>query len=280
MAVTETTFDIKRYWEERLQEHPDITGVGYLGYSLQFVELYYRSRRHQVEYALRRCALIDLAGRCVLDVGSGTGIWLNFWHQRGVHHVTALDFAQPSVDMLKTRFPDDLIVQADVSVTPLPLPSTACFDIISAFEIFLHVLDRAALERAISNMAKHCKPGGWLIISDPIAQGSGYMPVRTRATYCTVRPLAEYQEVLATHGFSIEAVYPATSLLCMPLEAPNRLTFRMFSMTWRVIARMGRSSRLTSLLGPIVMRADSLACRLFTNHNAPGSKIILARKQS
>jgi len=280
MTVTETTFDIKRYWEERLQEHPDITGVGYLGYSLQFVELYYRSRQRQVEDALRRCALTELAGRSVLDVGSGTGVWLNFWHQRGIHRITALDFAQPSVDMLKTQFPDDLVVQADVSATPLPLPATACFDIISAFEVFLHVLDRAALERAISNMANHCKPEGWLIISDPIAQGSGYTPVRASATYCTVRPLNEYREVLATHGFSIAAVCPATCLLCMPLEAPNRLTFRIFSIMWRVVAHIGRSSRLTSLLGPVVMRMDSLACRLFTNHNAPGSKIILARKQS
>ncbi len=279
MASTKTTFDIRRYWEERLQAHPDITGVGYLGYKSQFVELYYRSRMRQVESALRRYALTELAGCSVLDVGSGTGIWLNFWHRHGVNHITALDFAEPSVDILKTQFPDDQIVQADVRVTPLPLPDTMRFDIISAFEVFLHVLDRDAFHCAIANLANHCNTGGWLIISDPIVQGDGYLPKPPQATYSTVRTLAEYRDVLAMNGFVIEAVQPATVLLCGPQEAPNRLTFRTFSMIWRVTSRLGHSSKLTRLVGPIVMWADRLACHLFIYNNAPGSKIIFARKE-
>ncbi|HEY7417111.1 MAG TPA: hypothetical protein VH593_18130, partial [Ktedonobacteraceae bacterium] len=73
-----TPFDAQRYWEERLRAHPDITGVGYLGRSPRFVEMQYRSRKHQLEQALRQYQLSNLSGYSVLDVGSGTGIWLNF----------------------------------------------------------------------------------------------------------------------------------------------------------------------------------------------------------
>src|SRR5690349_11352549 len=106
-------FNAQRYWEERLQAHPDITGVGFLGLSPRFVELQYRSFMDQLERGLRQYQLGNLAGRSVLDVGSGIGVWVNFWRQHGADRVVGLDFAQPSVDLLKKRFPDALMVQAD-----------------------------------------------------------------------------------------------------------------------------------------------------------------------
>ena len=110
-------------------------------------------------------------------------------------------------------------------------------------------------------------------------QGDGYLPVPPKAAYFTVRTLAEYRDVLAMHGFVIEAVQPATVLLCGPQEALNRLTFRTFSMIWRVTSRLGYSSKLTRLVGPVLMMADQLACHFFVHNNAPGSKIIFARKE-
>src|SRR6266487_2829871 len=116
MIEHEELFNPRHYWEQRLQAYPDITGVGYAGLSPKFVELQYRSRMRQVELALRHHGLADLSKHSVLDIGSGTGIWLNFWHQHGASQVVGLDFAQPSVDRLKAQFPDDVIAHADVSV--------------------------------------------------------------------------------------------------------------------------------------------------------------------
>src|SRR5581483_765060 len=98
-------FNAQRYWVERLKAHPDITGVGYLGRSPQFVKMQYRSRMKQVERTLRQYRLDDLKGRAVLDVGSGTGIWLSFWRKHGAGQIVGLDFAEPSVAYLKQTFP-------------------------------------------------------------------------------------------------------------------------------------------------------------------------------
>jgi 2-polyprenyl-3-methyl-5-hydroxy-6-metoxy-1,4-benzoquinol methylase len=278
MEEREELFDPQRYWEQRLLAHPDITGVGYLGRSPKFVEYQYRSRMYQVELILRYYGLTDLAGRSVLDIGSGTGIWLNFWHQHGASCVAGLDFAQPSIDRLRTQFPNDLIVQSDVSVVPLPLPDTMHFDVVSAFDVLLHIVDPDSFRGAVANLAHYCKPGGWLITSDPILQGLGYIPTRSYAVHNKVRSVAEYRDVLAAHGFAIDSIRPATVLLNTPLEAPNRLAFTALAAYWKITELWGSSNILAQLVGPIVTKVDQLACRLCSDGHSPGSKIIIAHK--
>lgn len=278
MVEHEEIFNPLQYWEQRLQEYPGIKGVGYTSRSPRFLEQQYRSRMHQVELALRRYGLADLAGRSVLDVGSGTGIWLNFWHQHRVSSMVGLDFARPSVDRLRTQFPDDMIVQADLSETPLPLPDAMRFDVISAFDVLLHIVDPNRLRSTVANLAYHCAPGGWLILSDAIVQGQGYVPSRSYAIWNKVRSVTEYRDVLTAHGFAIESIRPATVLLSSPLEAPNRLTFLVLSAWWKSTGLWGRSNMLSSLIGPGAIRADQVACRHCSGGNSPTAKIIFARK--
>lgn len=278
MVEQEETFNPQRYWEQHLQAYPGIRGVGYTSRSSQFLELQYRSRMRQVELALRHYGLTDLAGRSVLDIGSGTGIWLDFWHRHGVGRVVGLDFAQPSIERLQEQFPDDLIVQADLSVVPLPLPDAIRFDVISAFDVLLHIVDPDGLRRTIVNLAHHCAPGGWLIISDAVVQGRGYVPTCSYAIFNKVRLVTEYRDVLAEHGFAIDSIWPATVLLGNPLEAPNRLTFLAFSAWWKATGLWGRSDMFAGLVGPGVVKADQIACRLCSGGNSPTAKMIFARK--
>ncbi len=278
MIKHEEAFDPRHYWEQRLQAHPDITGVGYLGLSSKFVEQQYHARMRQVELALRHFGLADLEGRSVLDIGSGTGIWLDFWHQHGAARVVGMDFAQPSVDILKTRFPDDLIVHTDVSVAPLPLPNKMHFDVISAFDVFLHIVDPEGFRRTIANLAYHCGLGGWLIISDAIILGQGYVPNRSYTVHRKVRTVTEYREVLAAYGFAIDSIFPTTVLLNNPLEAPNYLTFMALLVWWRATGLWGRYNLFTRLVGPGAFKIDQLACRLCSKGQSPTSKLIFARK--
>ena len=60
---SDSSFDTRRYWEDRLQTNPGITGVGYLGRASRFIEVQYRSRQQQLERALREHRLINLSGR-------------------------------------------------------------------------------------------------------------------------------------------------------------------------------------------------------------------------
>ncbi len=273
----EVAFDPRLYWEQRLAAHPDITGVGHVARSSQFVQLQYRSRVEQLERALRQYGLTNLAHRSVLDVGAGTGIWLDFWKRHGAEQVVGLDFAQPSVDWLRKQFPQQTIVQADLTVSPLPLSADCHFDIISAFDVLLHIVTPDGFQRAIANLARHCAPGGWLLVFDAIVQGQGYVPGHQAYIHNKVRQLAEYRTVLEANGFLLQAVRPVNVLLNTPLEAPNRLAFWGLSANWKASRFWGRSRLLCPLLSPGMLAAERLACRLFAGA-PPGSKMLVARK--
>lgn len=275
---TNGTFDPRRYWEDRLQAHPDITGVGYLGRSPAFIEVQYRSRMRRIEKALRRHGLNDLTGRAVLDAGSGIGIWLDFWHRHHASTVAGLDFAEASVNRLRERFPGDVIVQADLTASALPLPPSARYDLISAFDVLLHIVTPEGFRQAIANLAQHCAPGGWLIISDPINSGTGYSPPYPPADYQRVRSLAEYCDALVACGFAIASIDPASVVLSTPTEGPNRFIFETHRLWWRASGLWANTNALSRLAGAPGLMLDQLACNLVAGERAPGAKLIFARK--
>jgi 2-polyprenyl-3-methyl-5-hydroxy-6-metoxy-1,4-benzoquinol methylase len=275
-----STFDAATYWEERLRSHPDITGVGFLGRSKRFLELQYRQRTRQLESGLRSNGIANTSGFSVLDAGAGVGIWLDFWHRHGAGKVAGLYITQTSVDMLKKRFPEDQVLRADLSVSPLPMDDDARFYIISAIDVLHHIVDPTGFNRAIANLAHHCTPGGWLITSETIVEGRGYVRPKLHTEHDTVRTLKEYRDVLEEHGFVINSVSPATVLFNNPIEAPNRLTYRMLSVWWKQSRRLERSDALLRLTAPELLLIDRFLCRISTGHTAPTTKLIFARKRS
>jgi hypothetical protein len=80
-------FDNREYWEDRLRRHYSLAGVGYLRLGRRFNEWMYRVRG-----AVFDRMLDDLAGKAgrgarwsganVLDVGSGTGFYVERWLRR------------------------------------------------------------------------------------------------------------------------------------------------------------------------------------------------------
>jgi SAM-dependent methyltransferase len=275
-------FDARGYWEERLRAHPGISGVGFLGLAPRAVELQYRRRADQLEADLRRCGVANLQGQRVLDIGSGTGIWLDFWHRHGASCVVGMDFTQVSVDQLRQRFPTDRILQADVGASSLPLPPGERFDVISAMSVLLHVVDPGSFRRAIANLARHCAPGGCLIICDAIVHARGYVPDWSADPHIAVRSVDEWQRELVANGFTVESIAPATVLLNAPLEAPSRLAYRALLtwwwIWWNTSSRVERVPVLASLISGMVLRIDQLACRLCSRDNSPTEKFIVARK--
>jgi SAM-dependent methyltransferase len=274
---TNGTFDPRRYWEDRLQAHPDITGVGYLGRSPAFIEVQYRSRMRRIEKALRRLGLSDLTGRAVLDAGSGIGIWLDFWHRHHATTVAGLDFAEASVNRLRERFPGDVIVQADLTASALPLPPSARYDLISAFDVLLHIVTPEGFVQAIANLASRSAPGGWLVVSDAIVAGTRYAPPYPPADYQRVRTLADYREALEANGFEIVSLDPATVFLSTPLEGSSRITFESLRFWWRASGAWANFNLPSRVLGPPTIALDQMACNLMRGERAPGAKLLFAR---
>src|SRR4051794_2872791 len=150
----------------------------------------YRALEHATQRLLHDHGLDHAAGR-VLDVGSGSGIWIEFWRRLGAREIVGLDLTEVAVDALRGWYPDARFEQADAGGDALPVDGP--FDIVSAMSVLLHITDDQRFRRAFANLADSLRPGGHLLLIDAVLvhrwHGEPWGPEATSKA----RPLAEYR---------------------------------------------------------------------------------------
>jgi SAM-dependent methyltransferase len=179
-------FQNRQYWESRLGEHFSLAGVGYLRLGRRYNEWLYKARIPVFNRVTDKLP-VSWGNAKVLDIGSGTGFYVDRWKERGVRDITGLDLTQVVVDRLSTQHPEARFLRADIG---LPLDGVelepASFDVISAFDIFFHIVDDAQFAQAFQNVAALLKPGGYFLWSDNFVRQA-----TIRVAHQASRPLAE-----------------------------------------------------------------------------------------
>lgn len=223
-------FDPRDYWERRLSERYSLDGVGWIGLGKRFNEWMYRVRRRVF---LRTVApLAPHAARLrVLDVGSGTGFWVERWHELGVPRVTGADLTDTAVQQLRGRFPQDTFERFDVGSEDVPF-APGSFDAISVVDVLYHLVDDDRYERAFRNLFALLAPGGVLVFSENFLHG----PTQ-RAEHQVSRSLAAIEDVLRRTGFEIVLRRPVFALLNTPLDSDSTLLRRSWTLVTKVASR-------------------------------------------
>ena len=222
MTSPGTPFDNRAYWESRLREHYSLAGVGYLRLGRRFNEWMYRIRGDvfdRVVAGLENGALgSGWNGASVLDVGAGTGFYVDRWRRLGAR-VTGLDLTDVAVDELTRCFPGERFVRADIGgpLDQVPL-EPASFDAVSAFDVLFHLVDDAAYARAFRNIAAVLKPNGWFLWSDNFLKAG-----TERIAHQASRPLAESVRLVEAAGFSVVDRVPMFVLMNYPADTRSRL---------------------------------------------------------
>ena len=85
-------FDAKEYWQHRLGEAIDLGGVGYKALGTPFNQWLYRLRR-AVFLGRMRALRLPWSAMRVLDVGCGTGFYLDRWAELGVGYINSISIA-------------------------------------------------------------------------------------------------------------------------------------------------------------------------------------------
>lgn len=209
------------YWEQRLAQAPGLDGVGYAGLGRQYNSWLYRVRRHVFMREVKRLDL-DFATADVLDVGAGSGFYLDLWHRVGVQALTALDFAPVAIERLRDQFPRDRFVLADIADADGGVPPAA-YDVISAFDVLFHIVDDDRYAAAIRNVAQMLRPGGYFLFSDAFL----HRPAE-RAEYQVSRPLRDVEAALAAADLEVQRRVPMFVLMNFPVDAP-----RLVRLVWR-----------------------------------------------
>src|ERR1041385_9088689 len=128
-----SNFDAVSYWENRLQGNVALEKIGYLGLGRQYNQWLYRVRQAVFRRTVKSLN-VDLGQCSVLDVGSGSGFYIQQWKAFGAKKLVGLDLTTAAVEHLRGEFPDVTFHKADIG-EDCELPAKGPFDIISAFGV-------------------------------------------------------------------------------------------------------------------------------------------------
>jgi SAM-dependent methyltransferase len=272
-----TPFDNRKYWESRLRKHYSLAGVGYLGLGRRFNEWMYRVRGEvfdRVVQGLRpgsgeRSAVSGWADAEVLDVGAGTGFYVDRWQKLGAR-VTGLDLTEVAVEELSRCFPSAQFVRADIGreLDGVPL-APGSFDAVSAFDVLFHIVDDAEYARAFSNIASMLKPGGWFLWSDNFLRHP-----TERSAHQVSRTLAESTRCVEAAGFEVVDRVPMFVLMNYPADTTSTLA----RWAWTVmVAPVVVAELFGWVLGALLYPFERALVR--AKRESPSTELMVCRKR-
>ena len=270
-------YEPRTYWEELLAREYNLRGVAYPELPESFNARFYRVSEAAARRALRRAGFVaGMPPRRVLDVGAGTGAWIDFWSRLGVREIVGVDLTETAVARLSAQYPEHSFVRADVSDAALPVDPP--FDAVSAMSVLLHIPDEGAFEGAVNNLASVLRPGGVVLVMDPIVVHRWWGTPFTDASNSRVRSLDEWRRVFDAAELDIVALEPVTWLFANPIDTRHRTTFRLLSAYWRATSRLvsGRE-RTGTVVSSAAAALDAALVRL--GKTGPSTKCLVGRRR-
>jgi SAM-dependent methyltransferase len=263
-----TGFDPKAYWSDRLDRTYTLGGVGWLGLGEVFNRWMYRVRRRNFVRTARHA--IGTAGRArVLDVGSGTGFYIERWHEVGAAEVSGADLTDVAVGRLRERFAGDTFTQFDLTGTPPDGLVPGHYDAASAIDVLYHIVDDDGYVRAIENLHSLLRPGGMLLLTENLVHGPW-----TRAENQVVRDIDWILGLLDRTGFEVVRRRPMFVLMNTPVDSDSRLLQRF----WGLLTTLARRGpRAAGAVGAALYPVELLLTA--TLRESPTTEIVLARKR-
>ncbi len=126
--MPDTKFDASDYWKDRLEQRFDLTGVGFKRRSAAFNRWVYRVRTETLDQLFEQNEW-PCEGKAILDVGCGTGYFIDHWLKRRANPIVGVDVTEVSIERLSERFPEAEFACVDITAPDLKLDRT--FDFVS-----------------------------------------------------------------------------------------------------------------------------------------------------
>jgi len=266
------------YWEQLVGRRFDLREVGYPELSLAFNRTMYAAMASSTRRGLRRLGVdaARVSRARVLDVGCGVGFWVDFWAGMGARDITGVDLTRASTERLAERYPEFRFEQRDIG-EPVPDGMLGAFDFVSVMSVFNHIPDPARWETALENVGRMLRPGGVLVVMDPMLRHTWRGADYDAASNGRVRSIGRHAEALGRVGVDVELVLPTVSLLMNPVDTRTRAEAWLLWKWWAVFTRVASREGPMRLARPLVYALDRAVSA--TGYQ-PTSKVLFARKRA
>ena len=266
-------YDPRAYWTQ-LHREGSLRSVGQSGLPIDLNVWLYRVLERNLRSFLRRHKLLSPPPARVFEVGVGTGYWTPFWYHLGAERVDGCDLAGEAVARLRERFPDATFTAGDI-VDEGVIPADGSYDLVTVFNVLLHIIDEDRFAVAAGHVAAAIRPGGHLLLVEPaLLLEASVRPLRAGAS-STARLLARYREVLEAAGLELVVASASTTVANNPIEHGLPHIGR-FVWSWRTAVRQARKGpRRARLAGRVLSLVDRI---VMPTGVAPSGKLLLFRR--
>jgi len=264
-----TNFEADKFWEQRLTKIGGLEGVGYAKIGRQFNYWAYQVRRVAFNKIIAPIKNI-LPTAKVLDIGSGTGFYIDAWQQAGAKNITGIDITEIAVQNLKKTFPHQQFVTRDVSENLKSAPELVnAFDVISAMDVLFHIVDADKFEAAVANISAMLKQGGYFVYTDNF--------VSIEATTAKKHQVSRTKEMLLQlfekNNLKVIEMNPFMVLTNYPVDSKNKFLHAYWFMLENLLYVI---KPLGSIFGPLLFNIDKAL--LNSVKKGPTTKIVLLKK--
>jgi SAM-dependent methyltransferase len=256
------------FWEDRYSSL-DLTRSGHRDLPEAYNRWLYRRKQAVLQRTLA-AAGFDPRGKRVLEVGVGTGAYLDHWQQAGVGHVAGVDLSAAAVSHARGRYPEFAFMQRDLTEPDLASACGRDFDLVAALDVLYHVTDDARLAQALRNVHDVLKPRGLFALHDQFL----HRPTEHHS-YIRWRSLDDWQAALAAAGFDVVARVPIFFVMIQPNDCRTSTGTRLMTALWSCSARV--IQRLPSAAGAVAYLIDSTLGTVVAE--GPSMELMLVRRR-
>lgn len=264
-SLKRNNLDAESYWNERLTNFT-LQAIGNIGLSLTFNRYLHKARKRTIE-RIRRKYNLTFSNKSVLDIGTGTGFWIDYYLRRGADKIVGVDISNVAISKLRQKYSD----QPQVKLVKCNFASEhnarawGSFDIVNIIDVAYLVIDDQKFGAFINNCCTTLTKGGIIFLSD-------YFRNTTRNyAHLKFRPLDIYETLLKHNGVRIIAITPMYVFLNKPSDPNNGAISRVFNLLFDKVTMPLTRSRCVHAYLKTLYTLDSS----FSNFNSLGVSIKL-----
>jgi SAM-dependent methyltransferase len=261
-------FDPQTYWEKRLKSNTGLTGVGYTLVGEHYNKWAYKIRKHVFNKIVTK-NLKNLTNADILDIGSGSGFYIDEWLTYHPNSITGIDITEIAVSRLSEKYPELKFHTLDISdLTATQQTLKQKFHTISCMDVLFHIVDDEKYKLTFQSVAHLLDNGGYFIFSENFVHDQS-----TSLSHHKSRSKVEIEQLLAQNNFKIISRQPFMYLMNEPVDSNNFILKWLWKITAIVCAK---SALFGYLIGAITFPVEKLLVSLFKE--SPTSEIVIAVK--